>query len=156
MPTLLAGDTLHASDITPLGAVTNPWTDFSTAALVSVTAGTYTKGLTTYSARYVQIGTLVHYAFWVTINTGGGFTAGAGTWQILLPVTAHGSLLGVAPVLVYDFGTANLSCIGQIVDTSHINITKDGGAVALDSNGPAGAGWATGDIIIGSMTYEAA
>lgn len=135
---------------TPAG----PWTDFSASALVSAPGG-YAKGLTSYSARYQRNGKVTNYGFTISINTGGGFAPGAGPWSFLLPVTAQG-LNGVGSVWVNDSGTALRvgSLILASTTTAQAYLYNVPGN-ALDSNGP-GTAWATGDVIRGFITYEAA
>jgi hypothetical protein len=135
-----------------LTALTGSWTDFSASFTITASVTPPTKGNSTYTAAYVQVGKTVDYTFSVTV--GSTFVAGSGDYRFLLPVTAvMGSCIGVVRIL--DSGTSYYVAALTMQNSTHLEAVKDGSATLVGSAGP-GTAWATGDIIRGQIRYEAA
>lgn len=128
------------------------WTDYSSSLSITASPTPPTKGNSTYTAHYKQIGKVVHYAGSITI--GSTFSAGSGTYSFSLPVTAEASALGTGPVWINDSGTAILLGMLLLSSTTAFQIYLPSGA-GLGSAGP-GTAWATNDGIRFSIAYEAA
>jgi hypothetical protein len=147
-----AGTVMAGDDTRAVGS----WVDDSASAILSASGGGFVKGSSTYSARHIQVGKLVTYAFKLIISTAGGFAAGTGTWLILLPVTAAAGLLSSGVVRINDSGTGLRVGALTMTDTTHMEMwISNISANAVDQAGP-GTAWSTNDYIAGTITYEAA
>jgi len=139
------------SAVNPLLAA---WTNYSSSLVLTATTTNPTKGPSTYLAHYIQMGKVVHYYFSITIA--GGFSSGSGSYRFSLPVTANASLIGLGPAWVNDSGTALRVGTTNLIDTTHAEIYLSNITAGPLGDGGPGTVWAVGDIIKGSITYEAA
>lgn len=139
---------------TLLTALTDEWTDYSSTFAISAVTTPPTKGASVYVARYKRIGKWVDYMFSVTI--GAGWASGSGAYIFPLPVAARAVQQQVGPARVFDTGTAyRYGFLEANTSTSQSRIILDSGTDFLGSAGP-GTAWATGDIIVANIRYEAA
>lgn len=138
---------------TLLTAITDEETDYSSSFSISATITPPTKGASVYVARYKRIGKHVDYMFSITI--GAGWASGSGAYIFPLPVTARAAnqALGVARVL--DATTNYRIGFVETTTTTTCRIILDSGTDFLGSAGP-GTAWATNDVIIAAIRYEAA
>ena len=147
-------------DVTAIQAVLDaPGTDYSSSFVIGASVTPPTKGtLTTYAASYFPVGQWVDYGFNITIDTGGGWNPGSGSWYFPVPITAHVRALAqaVGPVYVADQGTALVVgvCFFDTVDRLTIVLQSVPGAL-LGASGP-GTAWATSDFMRASIRYERA
>jgi len=135
-------------------ALIDAWTDYSASFSISAVTTPPTKGASVYVARYKRLGKTVDYMFSVTI--GAGWASGSGAYIFPLPVAARAVQQQVGPARVFDTGTAyRYGFLEANTSTSQSRIILDSGTDFLGSAGP-GTAWATGDIIVANIRYEAA
>lgn len=128
------------------------WTDYSASFTLTASTTNPTKGNSSYEARYVKVGKLVVFQFFITI--GSSFSAGSGVYQFSLPVTALNNH-GVGSGWIFDNGTAvragasimqygsSLTLVQMVLGTSQVSNSSP-------------QTWAAGDEINGTYTYESA
>lgn len=117
-------------------------------------------GNATVTVRYLQLGSLVHYAGQVTF--GGTSTFGTGAYFFSLPVARSASAMTRGSGMVFGYDTsANATLIGQADTTGSVSTfstvygaTYLGAATNLGQAAP--WAWASGDTISWNLLYEAA
>lgn len=131
-------------------ALTDPWTSYS-PTLTNITIGNGTI-----VGSYMQVGKLVSFRWTLTLGSTTVFT---GSIAVSIPVTALDAGWAGAAFL-FDSSTAANRMPGVLNGSTTANNVHSG-----PINGGTGAGivnatspftWATGDVIKGSGTYEAA
>lgn len=151
------GETIKGAFTAALGVALGAWTDYSSSFVLTATTTNPTKGGSTYTARYVQIGQTIIYQFRILI--GAGFAVGSGNYRISLPVAAQASAPSIArgTAFLNDAATASRLGILRVATSTYLQVEFLNGAsvVLLGDTGP-GSAWTTGDAVDGSIIYEAA
>lgn len=145
----MTGETYMTDMATSGNAVTGAWAAW-TPALTGATTNPTTSAAT---GRYTQVGKTVLGQFEITVST-----AGSGTYYVSVPVTGHyDSDQTVGQGWLYHSSTAQLvQCLFRF-DTNGTRFRPFFSAttnIAADSSHP--WVWASGDLIHGLLTYEAA
>lgn len=104
------------------------------------------------SGDYIQLGTLVIARFALTASAAG--TAGNAITVTGLPATADASGYAVGSARLSDVGTAIYGCVAYLASTTTLTFFGDNDLGALGQN-PSFA-LASGDVITGTVTYQAA
>lgn len=138
---------------TLLTAITDEETDYSSSFSIGATTTPPTKGASVYVARYKRIGKDVVYKFSVTI--GAGWSSGSGAYIFPLPVTARAINQDPGVARVLDATTNYRLGFVEAISTTTCRIVLDSGTDFLGSAGP-GTAWATNDVIVAAIRYEAA
>lgn len=149
------------SDVDAINALGNamealhaPWTDYSSAFTITAATTSPTKGNSTYNARYKQVGKSVDYGF--SISIGSTFSPGAGIYFFPFPVPVNVASIVTrsGPAVILDNGVQYRTAVLNTYTTTQLAIILPNGNF-IDSTG-SGTAWAGGDIIKGSISYEAA
>jgi hypothetical protein len=116
-------------------------------------------GNATVSARYLQIGKLVHAYGTLTLGTTTSF--GTGTLGLLLPVTAaQGAVWGQGEGVDLSTGNRAELVVAQLTDLAHMQFigqtTFNGAGAGVSGTTPFPWSWATGDTLSWNLFYEAA
>lgn len=136
---------------------TDAWTSYTP----TLTASTTNPTNWTRTGYYMQVGKLVVCRFILT--AGGSMTAGSGNYRVALPVNANvaaGDVPGPAQVTLYDASTgARGNPVVALSNTAYIEFRypstwPTGASTAVAHNAP--WTWASGDLIICGLMYEAA
>ena len=138
-------DTLHDA----IQALTDPWSAF-TPSLTNIT-----QGNGTIVGSYVQVGKLIHYRFTFTFGSTSAFT---GTISFGVPATPLDANW-VGSAFLFDSSTAanrQPGILNGTTTSTQIHSAGIGGGGSGVVNATAPFTWATGDVIKGSATYEAA
>lgn len=132
-----------------LQAMTDPWTPY-TPSLTNIT-----QGNGTIVGSYIQVGKFVTYRFTFTFGSTSSFT---GTISFGVPVTPlDANWAGSA--FLFDSSTAanrQPAILNGTTTSTQIHSAGIGGGGSGVVNATAPFTWATGDVIKGSATYEAA
>lgn len=146
---------------------TSAWAAYSPADGTNVLQASTTnptQGSSTYFAEYLRVHPkLIQVRFKVTVNTGGGWNAGSGSYRIMLPgayptMTTGSSNTTTGVAYLNDSGTAlEQAILYANASTTWMEAFRDTGSAItqLGSAGP-GTSWATGDYIAGTFQYEPA
>ena len=122
-------------------AINNPWIDNSAGYVISTTGSATSKGNSTYTSRYKQMGKMV-------------------MTQVLLPlpVVANGSAVAsiTGPLLIQDAGTAFRPGTATGFSSTAYKIFCTGVTGGPIGSGGPGTAWGAGDQINVSLLYEAA
>lgn len=149
------------------GLYSGAWTSYvpNTGSNVLQAATTDpTQGNTTYLAEFLRMHTgLIKVRVKLSIDTGGGWSAGSGAWRIMLPpqyptMTANDSNIPSGNAWINDTGTAlHWGIVIPDNSTTYVSVFQDGGSgvSVLGSSGP-GTAWATGDVLSMKFEYEPA
>jgi hypothetical protein len=156
VPILAVGDPFTAAveNIIARWGVATAYTPLVTASTTNPTMGT--TGLVQ-TGSYFQIGKLVVYNFAITFGT--SMTAGSGTYAVSLPVTASGAPGSMGTARLYHFAGGYVLANARLGSPTTLNFQYNTTYVtgALVNAGNAGPWvWAAGDIIDGTVTYQAA
>lgn len=133
-----------------LAAITGPWNDYSGSLGWSSSGTPPTIGNGQIVATYIQVGKFV--ACKGRITMGSTTTFGTGTWQVNLPVTGTGQVIGAG--LVFDASTTANKQPAVIFGSSATiaNFAGIGGPVTPTVP----VTWAVGDHLDWGLTYDAA
>lgn len=137
------------------------WTAYTPTLTASTTNPTMGTG-SVVSGYYMQIGKIVFYRFYLSFGT--GMTAGTGSYEISLPVTAAATG-GAGPntvgsLFIYD-SSANIAYTGLVgnvgTNTAKLTDIYYAQGTTLTAMGAAAPWtWAVSDQIRGAIVYEAA
>lgn len=149
--TFVDGDVLAASDINKyLAGEGGAWTSYTTQ--IDQGASTNIAKTTDYS-KYGRWGRMIVWNFALTLSASG--TAGSG-FTLTLPVTAVSAFAGSGSGQIYDTSTATrYSATLQMSTTTTVSFVGDWSGNAAWGATP-NLALASGDLIRGSITYEAA
>jgi len=130
------------------------WKPYSPILTASTSSPT---GFDTVAAWY-QVGSLVTVR--LTLTGGTSVNAGSGTYRIALPVNAaSGQTAGIGTLLMFE-ASSHASGVAEAypADPTYVTLaypaTYGGTLTAVGASAP--WAWTTGDIIRGTLTYEAA
>ena len=137
-------------------AINNPWIDNSAGYVISTTGSATSKGNSTYTSRYKQMGKMVMTQVLITI--GSTFGVGSGDYLLPLPVVANGSAVAsiTGPLLIQDAGTAFRPGTATGFSSTAYKIFCTGVTGGPIGSGGPGTAWGAGDQINVSLLYEAA
>jgi len=170
MPVLAAGHEPTAAEFKQItdqidSLTSASWTDYSGTFALYATTTNPTKGNSTYQARYRRPAGSNFIHARMRIDIGSTFSAGSGTYCFRLPVTASANAISmdIGIFRIFDSGTAHRNggvIIGEfnpagVAAADVCNIVLNGGTAPLTSSG-SGTAWASGDIIVLNIMYEAA
>jgi hypothetical protein len=130
---------------------TDPWTSYAPTWTGSISNPVINNGVI--SASYRQVGKTVDLKGKITMGT--TTTFGSGVWLISLPVTAV-DILSVGAAVIFDQSAAATRMAGtcNMSTTSLIQFWPGTGGGQVTNAIP--MTWATTDLLIWSITYEAA
>lgn len=152
VPTFVVGK-LRATDQATMAAIdtalTGAWTPYIPVWGASGTQPD--RGNGTLVGSYRRVGKTVDVL--VKLTMGSTTTFGTGTYTLSLPVAAIAAVQAVGPLYILDAGTANRSGIAITTSTTVVQMITSADA---DVGQLVPQTFAVNDIIMFSMTYEAA
>lgn len=153
VPTILAGDIPTGDDwknvLDELTALSAAWTAYTPVWGASGTQPVLGNG--TLVGSYRRVGRTVNVN--VKLTMGSTTTFGTGTYTLSLPVLAIAAVCAAGPLYILDAGTANRSGIAINSSTSVVQMVT---SADTDVGQLVPQTFAVNDIIMFSMTYEAA
>lgn len=142
----------HETRITTLE---NTWTSYGTlGTILTATVTPPTMGNSTLNfASYILLNAKTCKAQG-KFTLGSTFSAGSGTYRVLLPFNADTSRLDacVGNCLINDSGTALRGCTARLATATTFDIVVDSSNLMVN-NGGSGTAWAAGDWISWDVTY---
>jgi hypothetical protein len=141
-------DSLTAPTWTSYGS----WTTLLTAATTNPTQGSST--VTAYYRKPAD-SDICDIQYYLSINTGGGFNAGSGTYRFLLPFTASTLEGGAFHMTINDSGVALRVGATSYYNTTHLTGWYDAAGGSIGSGGLSKS-WTTGDWLRITGSYRVA
>lgn len=126
------------------------WTNYTPN--FSISGGTFTLGNAIVSGKYVQVGKTVNV--YVDFNWGSTTSvSNSNPWIISLPIPVKGNAIGSAWIL--DSGSRYYIGVSKPSSSTSLNVFSSESSLNREITSISPMGWATGDAVNLSITYEA-